>query len=48
MWFYLNDESISYYRNPLDNAMAKRYTGFAELVIDTGHAFFYSISYETQ
>ena len=45
MWFYLNDESISYYRNPLDNAMAKHYTGFAELVIDSGHAFNYSISY---
>ena len=45
MWFYLNGESISYYRNPLDNAMAKHYTGFAELVIDSGHAFNYSISY---
>ena len=36
MWTYFKDDSMSYYRNPFHNAVAKSNIVFAQLLIDSG------------
>ena len=36
MWTYFKDDSMSYYRNPFQNAVAKSNIVFAQLLIDSG------------